>query len=171
MIRIGRCIVIRQVASDACTGGIDIITLVAGNTIICNRRMCSGQRVIIGMDRECSRFPAWDCRMACVTRIRNIDGNMVGIGSLVIDSGVAFRTNRRCILVTTYMTLVAGSSCMGPGKRENIIVIESFRISCRMTCITGLAVINITSYPVMTIICFGFIIMGMAVDAGVLSIV
>lgn len=55
---------------------------------------------------------------------------------------------------------------MGPGQRENGIMVESsLRFSGRVAGIAGRTVIGITSDFFVLIICFGFVIMGMAVNA------
>lgn len=90
MIRIGCLIVIGQMASNACSGCIDIITLMARYTIICNSCMSTGQYIIVAVDRERSWFPAWICRMAGIAGIWYIDSDMVGIGCLIIGSGMAY---------------------------------------------------------------------------------
>jgi hypothetical protein len=61
---------------------------------------------------------------------------------------------------------------MSPSQREKVIMIESsFSASCGMTGIAGWTVISIAAYTIVSIIRFGFIIMRVAVDTGVYTIV
>lgn len=77
MIRVGCLGIICLVASHAGIGRIYIIAVMTGNAG-CGG-MGSGQGVIIIMDREGSRFPAWIRRMAVGTGTRNILPHMVRV--------------------------------------------------------------------------------------------
>ena len=82
-------------------------------------------------------------------------------------------TYRGGVLVPGRMTTCAGSGRMRTGQRErrSVVIKSSFTGSGRMTCITGRAVICIAAHTAVFVVCFSFIIMRMAIDAGVLCIV
>jgi hypothetical protein len=121
MGRIVGLVVIVQMTSD--TGGwqnIVVIILVAGRAI--KRQMCSCKYVIITMDRERGRCPARISGMAVCTGSRNIYGNMIGIGRLVIICLVTTHAGgRQSIGVVIIMATVTISRQMG--ACEGIIII------------------------------------------------
>ena len=70
------------------------------------------------------------------------------------------------------MTISTGGSGVGSCQGENVIMVESSISSTgRMTCKTGRTVIDISTYSIVSIIRFGFVIMRVAVDTSVHTIV
>ena len=83
MVRIGRCVVIVQMASDTIRREkIVIIAVMACSTGL--GQMGSSKNIIIIMDGEGSRSPARICRMTVTTCIRNIDGDVIGIVGCIV---------------------------------------------------------------------------------------
>ena len=90
MIRIGRLVIICLMTSNACIGGIDIITLVTRKAIAGNGGMCTGQRVNIVMI-ECRGTPC-ALRMTGFTGSRELRRNVIRVCRLIVLSGMAAKT-------------------------------------------------------------------------------
>ena len=66
MVGIGRLVVVAFMTAETIIGSSRVITVMASVTFIGNSGMCPRQRIIISMDWECSRFPAWICSVTCL---------------------------------------------------------------------------------------------------------
>lgn len=126
MRRIVCLIVVGQMTADTGIRGRVIITVVAGDTIVCYCNVCTSQHVIIIVYREGSRYPVRIGGMTGVAGGGNTDGRMVRIGRRVIIRRMASGTGVGCIYVTP---LVAGkaivrNSCMGACKRVCNVMIK-----------------------------------------------
>jgi len=84
MIWIGCLVVIILVTSHTYVGCIVIIIgRMATDAIRCRMSSCEG--IIICMDGKNCRLPSWVCGVTICTGFRNGQGNMIGIGRLVIS--------------------------------------------------------------------------------------
>jgi hypothetical protein len=143
-------------------GVITVVTLVAGDCY-----MCAGKGIISIVDGECSRCPAWICRVTCCTCGRDIGSNMIRICGGSIVSLVATDTGIRGCAIISVMTLVACGSGMSTG--EGIVCIVDGECGrcpawvCRVTCRTGGRDIGGS----MIRICSGSIIGLVATDTGI----
>jgi len=84
MVRIGRVVEFRLMASHAGVWRIIIIIVVTTGAILSNQRMTARQRVIGIMDRESGGLPALAGCMTISTTRRNIGSGMVGVGRSII---------------------------------------------------------------------------------------
>lgn len=87
--------------------------------------MCPFQHVIIVMNRESCRHPFGFGGMAELTIIGDPDGQVVGIGTLIIGRSVASHACIGGVVVVTGMAVVAivGKRGMGTGERIKIVVV------------------------------------------------
>ena len=84
VVGICRLVIFISMANKACPWQIVIIPVMAGGTFIGNGNMCTGQYVVIIVDREGGRFPAG---LRCMTGFAggwNVDGSMVRIGRIAV---------------------------------------------------------------------------------------
>ncbi len=90
-------------------GRIVVIPVVTNGTIVCNRRMCTVQRIIIVVNRESSRRPPRSGRMAHGTIRRDIQIQVFGIGGLVKIRRVTSRAlcGRTCVSVRMTLNTVS----------------------------------------------------------------
>jgi len=84
MVWIGRVVVVCQVASHAGIRRIDVIAVMALNTVVCNRGMFAGQGIVTVMDGERCRFPPCSSGMAGGAGIGYVQRHMVWIGALSV---------------------------------------------------------------------------------------
>ena len=97
-------IIIIGVAAVTKVRGIDIVSLMAGETIVRNTCMSTLQGVIVIMNRECGRLPVGIGGMAGFTGIWDANGSMVRVDRLAIINLMTFKTNRRRTAVSVFMT-------------------------------------------------------------------
>jgi len=166
MVGIRRVVVDRQMASHAGIRRIDIIAVMALNTVVCNRGMFAGQRIVTAMDGERCRFPPLCSGMAGGAGIGYVQRHVVGIGALIVNGSMTCCAIGRCSNETVGMTGTAWGRYMNPGEWEPaVIVVEaSLNTSCRMTLITVKAYITVASNTVMLLVGLGLVVI-MAVDA------
>jgi len=168
VVRIGRLVIFISMANKACPRQIGIISVMTGGTIIGNGNVCTGQYIVIIVDREGGRFPA---RLRCMTGFAGgwyVDGNMVRIGRIAVVSCMTGETISRRSGKTMGMAFQAIGCKMGAckWKYRGTVVKGSFGGSGWMACITGRAVIGISLCFTMFIVHFRLIVI-MAVNAGV----
>ena len=115
MSRVRGIVVIGGMAGITRIGRGGINTLMTGNTIICNRSMSSGQRVIGTVNRECSRLPACDGCMTVSTCNRQGQCFMVRVGGRIVVRLVATVANHRSTDITHGMATGTVNSQMCSG--------------------------------------------------------
>jgi hypothetical protein len=121
----------------ACSRRIVVGTVMAGNAVVGNSQMCSGDYPILVVYREKCGFPAGVCGMAQGTGIWNIDQRVVGICWLVILRGMTVFTNRGGTRETVSMTFDAFSGVMGTGQGETcIVMIKQSGLPALIGCVT-----------------------------------
>ena len=84
MVRIGRVVEFRLMASHTRVRRIIVIVVVASGAILCNQRMTARQRVIGIMDRKSGGLPALAGCMTISAACGNIGSDMVGVGRSII---------------------------------------------------------------------------------------
>lgn len=107
MVRVSRRVVIGRMTTRTSIGRVVVIPVVAGSTIAGNGRVCPVQRIIIVVNRECSRFPARRSGMAHRAIRGDIQRRVIGISGLVKIRRVAACAGVGCIRVIPLMTSVA----------------------------------------------------------------
>jgi hypothetical protein len=110
MVRIGRLVVVVDVAALACVGRIVVIPIVTGITIVGNDYVGSCQRIKIIVVKS-GRHP---CRfgVAILAISRKLVGQVVRVGRLVVVVCVAAETRIRGVIV---VAVVAGRTIVGDG--------------------------------------------------------
>ena len=84
VVGICRLVIFISMANKACPGQIGIIPVMTGGTFIGNGNVCTGQYIVIIVDREGGRFPAW---LRCMTGFAvgwDVDGSMVRVGRIAV---------------------------------------------------------------------------------------
>ena len=100
--------------------------MVAGGTIVGNRGMCPDQWVVIIVDREAGRFPAWSRGVTHRTIRWDHERNMVGIQTRIVIWRVTAHAGIGGVVVIAVVTGIA-IICNGnvrPGEGIDSIVIE-----------------------------------------------
>ena len=117
-------VVLRGVAAIARIGGIVVVPVVAGGTVIGDARMCPGQRPEVIMNGEGGGEPVGVGRMAQSTIGRQSQVLVIGIGTRIIIGCMATGTSVRCVVVIPLVATVAVHIFMGSFQRPEAVVIN-----------------------------------------------
>ena len=127
VIRICCPIIINLVTTHTGIGCIIVIPVVAGDTIVGNRGMCPDQWVVIIVDREAGRFPAWSRGVTHRTIRWNHERNMVGIQTRIVIWRVTARAGIGGVVVIAVVTghTIVRNGQVCSGKRIDRVVVKS----------------------------------------------
>jgi hypothetical protein len=138
---IGRLVIDRFMAAKANVGSGSIISVMTGCAIVGDGNMSSCQHVVIAVNRESGRGPAWIGRMAVSAGIGDPDGQVVGVRCLHVNAIMTIAADHSSTLITILMALQAVCGGVGAGEREiGRIMIKSSALAGRVATVTGLAV-------------------------------
>jgi len=115
MVRVRRLVIIGGMASVTDFRSVGVIALVAVGAGICNGKMCTGNHIVIIMNSESRRFPAWHGSMAGGAFSRYVGRDMIRICRLGVICQVAAVTCGRSSGETIRVALDAVSRGMGAG--------------------------------------------------------
>ena len=129
MVRIGRTVVVGQVAAHTGIGRVVVIAIVAGSAVISNARMRAIERVVVVVVGKSRRRPAGLGSVATGAVIAKAQRYVVGVAGLIEISTVTTCTGVGRIVV---ITVVAGGTFidnngMPPCQRVKIVVVEARR--------------------------------------------
>lgn len=137
VVRVIRRIVIRRMASEAGIGGVVVVAVVTIHTGDCGMRPVQNPERIV--DRERSRLPVRRSSVAHRAIRRQVQGNVVGVGTRVVIRCMTARAGVRrvgIIAVVTGVTIV-GDGNMRSGKRIIYTMVKRGRHPGRLAVASG----------------------------------
>jgi hypothetical protein len=84
VIRVCCCIIVTYMASLTSVWGIVVVSIMASRAIVGDGCVCSEQRIIVVVNRECSRYPVWTGGVAGFAGCRQVECQVTWVGTLVI---------------------------------------------------------------------------------------
>ena len=122
VIRVGGIVVIGLVATHASVWRV-VVVPARVTAVAVNSCMCPGQGVIVIVYREQSRLPSGVCGMAVDTGRRDVERDVIRVGSIVVIGLVTTHTSVwRIVVVPSRVTAVAVNGGMRPGQRVIVVV-------------------------------------------------
>lgn len=164
VIRIIGLVVIRLVTAVTCIRSVVIVAVVTRGTLIGNGCVRSIQLVIIVVNGECSGLPSGGGVTTCTIR-RYGECGVARICALIVIRGMTTRAIGRRAGVPRCMAVDAGSRLVCPCQRKisSVMIERTGGVACRMTGKTGRAVVRISVYSIVFVICLR---VGMACRTG-----